>query len=161
MSSYCSFKKPQNQIFGTKSSSGWVLTCVRTFKFSSSTTFNFIIWSENGFLTSKNHKIKFLGRGLFGMSSYMCENFQLFVLYSFQFHHTFFFLFLCPVFFRSYEKVDLFVTVWRTLKSFWSDSVIQKSEIGDCSFEMDLARILLSVPQRCAITIHAPWRGDQ
>ena len=38
-------KNKENQVFGTRSSSGWVLTCVRTFNFSSSTTFNFIIWS--------------------------------------------------------------------------------------------------------------------
>ena len=58
------FKKTQNQIFGTRSSSGWVLTCVRTFRMTFQTFFNFIIWVYNEFLASKNHKIKFLGRGV-------------------------------------------------------------------------------------------------
>ena len=38
-------KNQENEIFGTRSSSGWVLTHVRTFNFSFSTTFNLIIWS--------------------------------------------------------------------------------------------------------------------
>ena len=38
-------KKQENQIWGTRSSSGWVLIFVRTFNYSFSTTFNFIMWS--------------------------------------------------------------------------------------------------------------------
>ena len=39
------------------------------------------------FCAQKNRKIKFLDEEFFGMSSYTFENFQLFILYNFQFHH--------------------------------------------------------------------------
>ena len=49
---YClQSKKQENEIFGPRSSSGWVLTYVRTFNLSFSTTFDLIIWSQNWFFT--------------------------------------------------------------------------------------------------------------
>ena len=42
-------EKQENQIYGTRSSSGWVLTHLRTFNFSFSTSFNLIMWSANVF----------------------------------------------------------------------------------------------------------------
>ena len=39
------------------------------------------------FVLKKRRKSNFWGEEFFGMSSYTCENFQLFILYNFQFHH--------------------------------------------------------------------------
>ena len=39
------------------------------------------------FVLKKQGKSIFWGEEFFGMSSYTCENFQLFILYNFQFHH--------------------------------------------------------------------------
>ena len=39
------------------------------------------------FVLKKQGKPDFSGEEFFGMSSYLCENFQLFIVYNFQFHH--------------------------------------------------------------------------
>ena len=39
------------------------------------------------FVHKKRGKPNFWGEEFFGMSSYTCENFQLFIVYNFQFHH--------------------------------------------------------------------------
>ena len=60
-------KNQENEIFWPRSSSGWVLAYVRTFRMTFQTFFNFVIWSWTTFLTVYNpetRKMKFWGRGV-------------------------------------------------------------------------------------------------
>ena len=62
------FKKTQNQIFGMRSSSGWVLTHVRTFRMTFQTFSKFAIWYYIPFLIINQGyclgKIKFRAKGV-------------------------------------------------------------------------------------------------
>ena len=83
-------KKPGKWNFWTRSSSGWVLTYLRTFRMTIQTFFNLSYGPKLIvclFVRTKPGKLNFWGEEFFGMSSYTCENFQPFILYNFQFHH--------------------------------------------------------------------------
>ena len=73
------------------------------------------------FVLKKRRKSNFWGEEFFGMSSYQCENFQLFILYNFQFHHMV--LKWLPdtlnSIFDFFEKSDFFFDFWFWLLLFW------------------------------------------
>ena len=64
-----SLQKPQNQFFGTRSSSGWVLTHVRTFKTTFLTLFILIMLSKNAFCLQNTTYSFFWGRNPFLLHS--------------------------------------------------------------------------------------------
>ena len=83
-------KKQENEICGPRSSSGWVLTYVRTFRMTFQT---FLILSYDPklhswlFTVQKPGKWNYGGEEFFRMSSYICQNFHFFILYNFWFDH--------------------------------------------------------------------------